>query len=119
MTGSCPLCGCEFVSDDLILLPSDHMLLRNGVQVYLTVREWEIFTKLHQSKGRVVTRGAMLDWVYQQSPEEAQAKTIDVFMTKLRRKIKPLELEVISHFAVGHSLSYKGKSRSVKDVEAA
>lgn len=115
----CPLCGADFKSDDLILLPSSHLIVRNGVKVYLTIREWEMFDKLYQAKGRVVSRGAMLDWIYQQSPEEAQPKIIDVFASRLRRKVEPLGLDIVSHFAVGHSLSFKGTSRVVEDLVTA
>jgi len=116
MTDCCPLCGGNFVSDEIILVPDNHLVLRGGLQVYLTPKQWELFAKLHAAKGRALSKGVLLDWIYQLEHDEPLPKIIDVFVMHVRRKIKPLGLQITTHYGFGFSLTFKGKSRVVKQA---
>jgi len=114
MTGCCPLCGGNFASDEIVLVPDNHLVLRGGKQVYLPPKQWELFAKLYAARGRAVSRGALLEWIYQLEHNEPWPKIIDVFVMKVRQAIKPLDMQITTHYGFGFSLTFKGKSRVVK-----
>jgi len=119
MTGCCPLCGGNFASDEIVLVPDNHLVLRGGKQVYLPPKQWELFAKLYAARGRAVSRGALLEWIYQLEHNEPGIKIISVFAFKVRRKLKPLGIKIISHFAFGYGLEIEGTSRVVNEAEGA
>jgi DNA-binding response OmpR family regulator len=117
--GCCPLCGSAVISADLVLFPARHVLCRGDQQVYLSGREWALFEKLHLSVGRPVSRPVLIDWIYGLENDEPLSKVLDVFVMKLRRKVKVLQLEVKTHWGFGVSLEFKGRSRVIKEEDEA
>lgn len=114
MTGCCPLCGADFASDDIILVPEDHLVLRNGLQVHLAPKEWEVFEKLYSAKGRVLSKGALLDWLYQLEDDEPYSNIISVFICRIRLLVAPLGITITTYKRHGYALEFKGLSRIVK-----
>jgi DNA-binding response OmpR family regulator len=119
MTGCCPVCGRELASNDAVLLPDNRVVTRGGKTARLSPREWDLFFRLHRGKGQAVSKGQLLDWIYQLENDEPFDKIIDVFVMKVRRKIKPLGMAIITHYGFGFSLAFEGNSRVVKNAEAA
>jgi len=55
-----------------------------GEEVHLTDLEWRLLTYLVERRGEVVSRDELLRRVWQSSPE-SQTRTVDVFVSRLRR----------------------------------
>ena len=69
----------------------------------LTGREFELFRYLLDRAGRVATHEEILFHIYQLN-EDVEIKIVDVFICKLRAKLKPLGLEIATLWGVGYRL---------------
>ena len=72
----------------LALDPSTRRVTRSGVEIELTVREFELLRYLMQNAGKVVSRQRLLSnvWNYGFDPG---TKIVDVYIRYLRRKLDP------------------------------
>ena len=61
-------------------------LTKEGVEVPLTAREWGVLALLASRRGRVVSRGELLETLWGERSPEASA-SLDVIMSRLRRKL--------------------------------
>lgn len=109
----CPLCGSPFLPDDVVLVPENRMVIRNGDQAHLAPKEWEVFFKLHSAKGRVISKQALLDYLYQLENDEPFANIISVFVCRIRTALKPLGIKITSYKGHGYALEIEGRSRVV------
>jgi len=76
-----------------------------GRACYPTIHEFTIFRALLDNPGRVMTKEKLLDALYWDRPnDEPEIKIIDVFVCKLRKKLKPLGLEISTNWARGYGL---------------
>ncbi len=66
-----------------------------GVRIGLTVKEYEIFELLLLRRGSTLTKGALIEHLYN-GMDEPEQKIIDVFVCKLRKKL----------FAATHGVNY-------------
>jgi DNA-binding response OmpR family regulator len=72
---------------DLQLNPDTREVLRNGREIELTNREFELLEYLMRNQRLVVSRERLLDEVWGYDPTAA-TNTIDVFISNLRRKLE-------------------------------
>jgi DNA-binding response OmpR family regulator len=61
-------------------------LMKQGVEVPLTAREWRVLELLASRAGRVVTRDELLESLWGERTPEASS-SLDVIMSRLRRKL--------------------------------
>lgn len=71
----------------LILNAERRTLTKNGVQISLSLREFELLYELMKSPGRVFTRDLLLDHVWQMD-FYGDTRTVDVHIRYLRQKIE-------------------------------
>ncbi len=71
--------------DTLEIDIAEHRVHRTGAEIALTAREFQLLEALALNEGRVMTRDAIQERVWQN--EESVAKTVDVFIGSLRKKI--------------------------------
>jgi len=81
----------------------EHLATYNGVEIVMTVKEFQLLFKLLSSPNKTFTRSQLMDefWDYDSS---ATSRTIDVHMANIREKtagIKEFEIKTI------HGLGYK------------
>jgi two-component system alkaline phosphatase synthesis response regulator PhoP len=71
----------------LTLNTDTHQIFNNGVELFLTLKEFELLEKLMKSPGRVFTRDELLEsiWGYDYMGE---TRTVDVHIRQLRKKIE-------------------------------
>jgi two-component system alkaline phosphatase synthesis response regulator PhoP len=71
----------------LTLNTETHQIFNNGVELFLTLKEFELLEKLMKSPGRVFTRDELLEsiWGYDYMGE---TRTVDVHIRQLRKKIE-------------------------------
>lgn len=120
MTGCCPLCGGALpVSDEMIMVRPEGTVTHGGVSAHLSGREFDLVEKLALAIPRCVSRGGLYDWIYQLEQGDRDERNIDVHMTRIRRKLKPLGVSILTHWGKGFSLNFKGPVRFVNIEEAA
>jgi len=71
---------------DIVLDTDKHEVTMNGIQVELTLKEFELLKILIENRGKVLTRNLLLDevWGYDYFGE---TRTVDVHIRHLRKKI--------------------------------
>jgi two-component system alkaline phosphatase synthesis response regulator PhoP len=71
----------------LTLNTQTHQIFNNGIELFLTLKEFELLEKLMKSPGRVFTRDELLEsvWGYDYMGE---TRTVDVHIRQLRKKIE-------------------------------
>jgi DNA-binding response OmpR family regulator len=77
-----------------------------GRPVELTPKEFELLRALIEAKGRVLSRGALLDrvWGYDRAME-IQTRTVDLHISQLRRKLKPMASRILTLKNAGYRLA--------------
>lgn len=81
--------GSDFIVEKqgLTLNTQTHQIFNNGIELFLTLKEFELLEKLMKSPGRVFTRDELLEsvWGYDYMGE---TRTVDVHIRQLRKKIE-------------------------------
>jgi two-component system alkaline phosphatase synthesis response regulator PhoP len=77
----------EIVEKGLYVNTQSHQIFNDGVEVFLTLKEFELLEKLLKSPGRVFTRDELLEsiWGYDYVGE---TRTVDVHIRQLRKKVE-------------------------------
>jgi two-component system, OmpR family, response regulator len=76
----------ELVAGPLVVDTCARVVRQHGTAIDLTAREYAILELLARRKGRVVTRSAIYDHVYNEG-EDTLSNVVDVFIAALRRKL--------------------------------
>jgi two-component system, OmpR family, copper resistance phosphate regulon response regulator CusR len=85
----------ELTVADLTLNHSEHWVERNGRRISLTPREFDILDLMMQSAGRPISRAALLERVWNVSPQTA-TNVVDVYVKYVRDKVdRPGERKLI------------------------
>ncbi|HSN65102.1 MAG TPA: response regulator transcription factor [Fusibacter sp.] len=77
----------EIVEKGLYVNTQSHQIFNDGVELFLTLKEYELLEKLLKSPGRVFTRDELLEsiWGYDYAGE---TRTVDVHIRQLRKKVE-------------------------------
>ena len=103
----CPVCGSMFLEQHKIKLDADSGILRDEDKiVYLTPTESTMMEALFECYPRVLSRDFFLERLYPHEADEPNIKIIDVFICKMRKTIKELDLEVVTHWGRGYSVRF-------------
>jgi two-component system alkaline phosphatase synthesis response regulator PhoP len=73
--------------EGLIINLETHQIFKDGNEIFLTLKEFELLEKLMKTPGRVFTRDELLEsiWGYDYIGE---TRTVDVHIRQLRKKIE-------------------------------
>jgi len=77
----------EFRTGNIVVIPEAKRVEVDGVPVHLTVKEFKIIEILSFRKGRTLGKNTIFDYLYS-GIDEPEFKIVDVFVCKLRRKLK-------------------------------
>lgn len=72
--------------DDLVINISEKSVVRNGISIDLTGKEYELFEFLMQNKGKVISRNQILEHIWDYD-YEGSSNIIDVLIKNIRKKI--------------------------------
>jgi len=77
----------EIAEKGLYVNTESHQIFNDGVELFLTLKEYELLEKLLKSPGRVFTRDELLEsiWGYDYAGE---TRTVDVHIRQLRKKVE-------------------------------
>ena len=109
----CPTCGQITPEPCGIWCNNENGEVRftNGVTMFLPIHEYRIFRELLTRVGHNVTRGRLHDalyWDRQDSDDYPGEKIVDVYLTKLRKKLAPMGITVRNHWGRGFELLVPG-----------
>jgi DNA-binding response OmpR family regulator len=79
----------------------------DGQRLDLTVREFQLLTALARRQDRIVTREELYTAVWQR-PYRSDERSVDVYVTKLRRKLEaasPGWAFIHTHYGFGYRLA--------------
>lgn len=82
-----------------------------AVRWRFTGREADFVWALYVARNRTLTKGGLMDVLYQDSPDEPEMKILDVWACKIRRKTAP---EFLETFRGGYRLS----GRAVDEISS-
>lgn len=99
---ACPTCGQELPADDGLRIDAAGIVVRGGRYCTLTGQEFGVFEQLHAARGAIVSKQRLLANLYLTEADEAEIKIIDVFVCKLRKKLKPLGVEIATVWGRGY-----------------
>lgn len=110
MPHNCPLCGNDLPDMPVAILPDRGMVVKDGKFCLLTGYEVLLLQRLAEMFPRVVTRQALLEWMYQISPDaEPEIKIIDVYVCKARKKLASIGLQIDTVWGTGYALRVERK----------
>jgi two-component system alkaline phosphatase synthesis response regulator PhoP len=74
-----------------------HMVSIKSKPVELTSKEFELLRALIEARGRVLSRDALLDrvWDYERAGE-IETRTVDLHISQLRKKLKPVARHILT-----------------------
>lgn len=105
----CPLCGQLYSGHAGVFLDEEsNDVIIDEEKIYLAIREFDFFAALVKSAPRVATNEYVMDYVYGRATDnEPDKKIIDVYICKLRKKIKHTRFRILTEFGTGHRLVEK------------
>ena len=74
-------------ADGLVIDPIARLVAVDGVEVELTVKEFDLLLVLASSPGRVFTRGELLEQVWQTKPDWQSVDTVTEHVYRIRQKL--------------------------------
>ena len=98
----CPCCGQDLPETDDLRIDDAGIVVFGGRFVTLTLQETEVLGLLRAARGNVVSRQSLMAGLYPIEADEADIKIVDVFICKLRKKLKPLGLEIGTAWGRGY-----------------
>lgn len=78
--------GKEYFVGNAVIRPEKHQVLVDGKEVQLTYKEFELLCLLLENRGKVLSRGTLLDRVWG-SGMDRENRTLDVHIRTLRAKL--------------------------------
>lgn len=107
MGDKCPLCARELPADTPVNF--DHatgLIVVGGHLAALTEQESDLFALLWARRSHCVMTDVLMSQLYQLKHSEPDPKIIDVFVCKIRRKLKPTGLVIQTHWGKGYSVHH-------------
>ena len=95
---------------DLVMEPSKHSVTRAGKNIELTPKEYALLEFLLRNQGRVVTRTAIIEHVWDMQ-FDSDTNLVDVFMSYLRKKIESRGATRLIHSVRGVGYILKEEER--------
>lgn len=110
MNCACPTCGQTLPGDDTLRIDPAGIVVRGGRFATLTRQEAALFEQLVAAGGAVLSKDRLLSGLYLVEADEPDIKIIDVFVCRLRRKLRPLGVEIGTVWGRGYRLVRTGEA---------
>lgn len=119
MAHDCPLCGSRIDDLPLSLLPDRGMVVAGGKFVLLPSAEMALLARLAEIWPRVLSKEAAMTCLYSLRPgDQPDIKIVDVWICKIRRKLKPLGLRIDTSWGRGYALAVDRKPQIISEAVA-
>ncbi len=110
----CPVCGeRREIHKGVYVDPDTNIVFIDGDVLRLTRKQNELFSGIYSTVPRPARISFLMDYMYglHSEKEEPNENILKVFMTRIRRKLKPTRFEIETVWGVGYRL----KERNGKD----
>lgn len=104
MTCTCPTCGQILPDDGVRIDVEAGIVIGGGCFVVLPRREMAVLEVLWSRRGRIVTKDQIFQAIYRDNDGVEFAEVVESHMSKMRKKVKPLGLEIRSERFKGYQL---------------
>lgn len=102
----CPVCGSGPLEIPATLIVDRGIVVANGKFTVLTGKEASVLSLLIETFPRFASRQAIMNDLYFDKPDdEPDPKIVDVFVCKLRSKLKSLDVQIETSWGEGYGLS--------------
>lgn len=101
----CPACGQVLPDDDDLRIDPAGIVIRRGHYAVLTRQEFTVFEALNAARPRHRSKEQLLADLYWLDQDEPALKIIDVWICKIRKKVKPLGMSIQTLWGRGYRLS--------------
>ena len=92
------------ISEQIRIEPRSHTVVKNGEEIALKPKEYELLLLFAQHKNRVFTREEILDTVWDYA-YDGDIRTVDVHVQRVRKKLNDGQLPIIETvFGVGYKM---------------
>jgi len=108
MTSCCPTCGQSLPISVQAIDEEARVIVSNGRFAALTESEFAIFHLLYSAHGRLKTKEQLLHAIATHSDDAPEIKIIDVYICKIRKKLKGLGFSIDVVWGDGYRLLTKG-----------
>ncbi|MDR3214970.1 MAG: response regulator transcription factor [Bacilli bacterium] len=82
-------------NEELKVYPKKNLVYKNGIQVDLTRKEFELLVYFLNNKGRTVHRDEIISKVWEEDLEFISNRTIDVHVRQIRRKLNIYSISTV------------------------
>lgn len=103
-SSACPCCGQTLPVSDELIVDAGGIVVRRGRFATLTQNEHSILLSLQQAAPRIRSKEQLLVDLYWDEHEEPEIKIIDVWICKLRKKLRPLGVKIDTVWGRGYRL---------------
>lgn len=106
-THVCPLCAAPIIDDGRVLVDIEGGLIVGGGRVaQLTKQEFAVFLALWSARPRTLSKDQLIDALYGLLPDgdTPEIKIVDVFICKLRPKIKGMGVSIETAWGKGYRM---------------
>ena len=111
-TRTCPACGQSVENLTGILInPETNDILIDGNLIHFTEKESGIFNALHKRFPDLVTVDGMMDVLYSDNPEEPFMAIINVYICKMRKKLRGTRVRIKNVWGRGYRLKLESEEK--------
>ena len=91
---------------NIIIDTDKHIVLEDNIEIAMSKKEYDLLLLLIKNKGLVLTRDKILDRVWQSSYYTGD-RTVDMYISKIRDKVKSISKNIKTIKGVGYKLDEK------------
>lgn len=96
----------KYIFKNITIDTDKHIILEDGNEVPMSKKEYDLLLLLIKNKGLVLTRDKILDKVWQSNYYTGD-RTVDMYISKIRDKIKSISKDIKTIKGVGYKLEEK------------
>jgi two-component system alkaline phosphatase synthesis response regulator PhoP len=96
----------QYIFKNIIVDTDKHLVLENNIEIPMSKKEYDFLLLLIKNKGLVLTRDKILDQVWQSNYYTGD-RTVDMYISKIRDKVKSISKNIKTIKGVGYKLEEK------------
>jgi two-component system alkaline phosphatase synthesis response regulator PhoP len=96
----------QYIFKNIIVDTDKHLVLEDNIEIPMSKKEYDFLLLLIKNKGLVLTRDKILDQVWQSNYYTGD-RTVDMYISKIRDKVKSISKNIKTIKGVGYKLDEK------------
>lgn len=96
----------QYIFKNIIIDTDKHIVLEDDIEITMSKKEYDLLLLLIKNKGLVLTRDKILDQVWQSNYYTGD-RTVDMYISKIRDKVKTISKNIKTIKGVGYKLEEK------------